>query len=90
MKEKIFALLEDADFSAKLETLSTAEEILAAFKEYGVDITAEELQALAGSIGELDLDALDNVAGGILALPISPSVGITRALAVLINKLKKK
>lgn len=65
MKEKILALLENADFMAEIEKLDSVEEVLAAFRAKGVEVTAEELQAMSAEEGELDLDALDNVAGGI-------------------------
>ena len=91
MKEKILALLENEAFRAELEKLGSAEEILAAFKAKGVEVTAEDLQALVGGFGELDLDELDNVSGGAVKfLPISPSASTNTVAKWLLKKLIKK
>ena len=39
MKEKILALLENADFMAEIEKLDSVEEVLAAFRAKGVEVT---------------------------------------------------
>ena len=89
MKEKILALLENADFQTELEKLGSEEEILAAFKAHGVDVTAEELKALDSADEELDLDALDNVAGGLQMITTKDIAKIKKMLKKLGEKLFK-
>ena len=60
------ALMKDEAFNAKLDACQTMEEISALLKANGVEMTADQLQDLMDkSEGELNVDALEDVAGGV-------------------------
>ena len=68
--KKVFS---DEEFVVKLAALSDPAEIQAALKEKGIDLSIEEINEIGESIktkigenpgGELSLDQLDEVAGG--------------------------
>ena len=69
LKEKVFELAsQDEDFATKLGEVATPEALMDALKEKGLDITAEDLQALLqpepqGKV-KLSEDELEAVAGG--------------------------
>jgi len=84
MNEKMKALLSSEEFAGKAKECKTAEELAMLFNENGVEITAEELKALAEKImasaeGELSDDALEDVSGGVwqILAPILVSAAFT-------------
>lgn len=59
------------ELKAKLEGVSTPEEIVKACQEEGIDITLEQLrEAMHAEPVELDEDMLENVSGGCGCIPI--------------------
>ena len=65
MEERLEKLLEDPSFQEAFSKTASAEEASALFAQHGIQITPEELTAaLAQLDGELDEDALNEVAGG--------------------------
>ena len=73
MEEKLEKLLEDPSFQEAFSKTASAEEASALFAQHGIQITPEELTAaLAQLDGELNEDALNEVAGGVLFFRISP------------------
>lgn len=69
MTEKIKSLLGNEEFIAKLENMQDDEQTLALFKEYGVEVTADDLKSMMVncSSDQLDENALDAVSGGGIA-----------------------
>lgn len=66
--EKVNAVFEDQEFSKKLATLESKEEVIAAFAEKGMDYEkdfASVVNEASFSEGELDEKALENVSGGL-------------------------
>lgn len=64
---KIEALSENKEFVEKVSEAKSVDEIIKAFAEEGVDVTEEDLKAVAqlgGENGEIDEAALDTVSGG--------------------------
>jgi predicted ribosomally synthesized peptide with nif11-like leader len=80
MMKKVEELSQNEEFKARIAQLESAEEIAAAFRTEGVEVTAEELQtALATQqSGELSEDSLDGVSGGL----IGTMVGLATVAAV--------
>lgn len=74
MEEKIDALLENKDFVSKLMSCKEAVSLKALFAENGIELTAEQCEAVIKSLsaavadGELDDAALEEVAGGKISL----------------------
>ena len=67
LKEKLNELLEDPQFVDALSTTKSAEDMARLLGEYGVNVTAEELESLVASVpatGELSEEDLEAVAGG--------------------------
>ena len=70
-------LSKDSEFLKKIENAKGADEIIALFKDKGIDVTKEDLEKIAAmpESGELSEADMENVAGGILLgpslLPIS-------------------
>ena len=69
--DKIEQLMDCEEFVQKLNMTNGVEEMQELFVQHGVDIPMEELgrmiaTASVGENGELNEDALDNVAGGLL------------------------
>ena len=68
---EIKTLMENKEFSEKIALTETTEEVIAVFAEYGVTVTAEDLDAAlaAAKVGgdEISENDLDNVAGGVVA-----------------------
>lgn len=64
--KKLAEVMQNEAANERLENANGIEEIAAILKEYGVEVTAEELQEIVvkSSAGELTEDALDMVAGG--------------------------
>jgi len=68
--EQIEMLMQDEEFIAKMAECKTIAELTALFTANGADVTEEQVLELAkqgaseAKGGELDLDDLDNVAGG--------------------------
>ena len=61
-------LMQNEEFNARMEACKTVEEAAEIMREYGLEVTAEQLKAAmaAQSNGELGEEALENVAGGII------------------------
>lgn len=69
MEERLEKLLEDPSFQEAFSKTASAEEASALFAQHGIQITPEELTtALAQVDGELNEDALNEVAGGALLI----------------------
>ena len=88
--QRINEVFSDEAFVQNLFLLETPEEAQAALREKGIEVSIEELNQLRDIIfsnidedGELSLDALDNVAGGILRV-ILPAV--QRAVETLLPR----
>ena len=72
MNEKFQKLIEDRAFAEKLLALESAREVQALLQENGVDLTLEDIEGIrklwnldgAENCGELDEEALEDVAGG--------------------------
>lgn len=67
--EKIEQLMDSEKFVQKLNMTNGVEEMQELFAQYGVEVPLEELNKMVvstsvGTDGELNEDALDNVAGG--------------------------
>lgn len=60
-------LMQNEEFTKKLESAQNLDEVLAMVKEQGVEITKEEVEAALKKLdeGELDENSLEDVAGGI-------------------------
>lgn len=60
-------LMQNEEFTKKLESAQNLDEVLAMVKEQGVEITKEEVEAARKKLdeGELDENSLEDVAGGI-------------------------
>lgn len=68
---RLAELLQDEAFGAACKNVESVEQLQALFAQNGVNLTHEEVVALCEQIGaqsdcELDADALDNVAGGVM------------------------
>ena len=87
--EKVNAVFEDQDFTEKLATLESEEDIVAAFAEKGLDYEKDFAAVLEESNppeGELDDETLEFVSGGgKLKLFVSAAVGGWKA-GVLIRR----
>ena len=84
----------DKAFMEKIENAESIAEIVALFKDKGIDVTEEQLEAAADYYGkreELSEDSLERVAGGIVD-PISISLGIVIGVAIgkAISKIKRR
>lgn len=70
-EEKIAELLNSENFISKLDSIHSYEELAEEFGNNGVDISADEVEALSKDLvvlsktGELDLEQLDSVSGGV-------------------------
>lgn len=64
--KKLAGVMNNAEAKARLEKTANFDEAVAILKEYGVEITAEELKscAMGETDGELSAESLDQVAGG--------------------------
>ena len=87
---KINELFSDEAFVEKLFNMETAEQAQAALKEKGVELSADELSkiretilAQANSEGELSLDALDDVAGGVVVKVLAARAVVNVARRIL-------
>ena len=90
---RLAELLQDEAFGAACKNVESVEQLQALFAQNGVSLTHEEVVALCEQIGaqsdcELDADALDNVAGGLLHhhMPIRPTHNMCK-LAVKLWKI---
>ncbi len=78
-EELLKDILSDADFVKSLAALENPEDVQAALKEKGVELTLEDIAAIQNILensneGELSEDDLENVAGG--SLTIMAAIGI--------------
>ncbi len=65
LNQNILDVIKDEKFAKKISELKTPEEVQAAFKEKGVNITLDEVDIIAAAIKQkLEDDAIDSVAGG--------------------------
>jgi predicted ribosomally synthesized peptide with nif11-like leader len=79
-------LMQNAEFTEKLEKAKDLDEVMTMIKEQGVEITKEELAAAMEQLneGELDENSLEDVAGG-----MSLGRAVITGVAVLVSWLKK-
>lgn len=102
-EELLKKVLEDADFTQSLLDMETEEEVQAALKEKGVEISTEDIDAIKRALenqgeGELSEDELENVAGGSLtvlaalgvASIITAACGGTVALGNKVNEWTRR
>lgn len=61
-------LMQNEEFNSRMEACETVEEAAEIMREYGLEVTTEQLQAALNieKEGELGEEALENVAGGII------------------------
>ena len=65
LNQNILDVVKDAEFAKRVRELKTPEEVQAAFKEKGVDITLQDVDVIAAAIKQkLEDDAIGSVAGG--------------------------
>ena len=65
LNQNILDVVKDAEFAKRVSELKTPEEVQAAFKEKGVDITLQDVDVIAAAIKQkLEDDAIGSVAGG--------------------------
>ncbi len=67
--QKLQEIFQDEEFNKTLFAMETSEEVQAALKERGLELTIDEIKAIAEAIkaaqeGELTEDNLEDVAGG--------------------------
>ena len=66
LNQNILDVVKDAEFAKRVSELKTPEEVQAAFKEKGVDITLQDVDVIAAAIKQkLEDDAIGSVAGGV-------------------------
>ena len=80
LSEKILEIAsQDGEFAEKLNAAETPEAVIALLAEKGIDVTAEDLQALAqpaeGAVKLAD-DELDEVAGGKVCYCVAGGGGV--------------
>jgi predicted ribosomally synthesized peptide with nif11-like leader len=88
MMKKVEELSQNEEFKARIAQLESAEEIVAAFRAEGVEVTAEDLQAAlaAQQSGELGEGSLDDVSGGLSPiLAVTPGYWIGRLFGRIIS-----
>jgi predicted ribosomally synthesized peptide with nif11-like leader len=102
MQKKIEALVNDAEFAAKLSQCETCDEIAALFGTEGIEVSGEELEkgmeriSVQNENGEIGEDDLEQVSGGFLVTGTSFLVGCicysiaTVGYAIHLAKNKKK
>ena len=69
LTERLNELVEDRQFAKALGAAESVEDMVRLLGEYGVNVTAEELEGLAASVpagGELSEEDLENVSGGLI------------------------
>lgn len=88
MEEKIQALMENAEFAAKMEQAESVAELVALFNAEGVEVTEDAVKQALEKIEneELDEAALENVSGGFVAIVVA---GIAIATWLYVQLLKK-
>lgn len=74
MEEKLRELAQNDEFLNRWKETKSAEEGAALFAEFGVEVSAEELDASFAPVpdGELEENALEDVAGGRIRFPWFP------------------
>lgn len=65
--DKLKEVMQDCNFAMSLLEMASGAQIVSALQGRGVDITYDELYSMArfSADGEMDLDMLDHVAGGV-------------------------
>lgn len=87
-EELLKEVLSDTDFAKSLAEMETPEEVQAALKEKGVDISLEDIAAIQNVLenqneGELSEDDLENVAGG--SLTVMAALGIASIIGAAVG-----
>ena len=79
-------LMQNAEFTEKLETAKDLDEVMAMINEQGVEITKEELAAAMEQLNESELDenSLESVAGG-----MSAARAVIKGVIFLVSWLRK-
>ena len=91
--EKLKELVSDADFTEQLLDLETPEEVQAAIKEKGVDISLDEINQIKDYIianadkEELDDEQLEQVAGG--SITVGTVIGAVIVGAAIVSATAK-
>lgn len=73
IKAEMEALFSDKDFAEKIMQAKNNEEIVKLFADNGIKVTEQDIEdakAMGENNGELDVAALENVAGGVIKGPI--------------------
>ncbi len=81
-KEQIDALMQDEVFVEKFKSAASPEEIIALYKEQGIEVTPENAKAsydYMHGTGELDESALEDVSGGSMRAVIGIATVATAA-----------
>ncbi len=77
-------LMQNEEFNSRMEACGTVEEAAEIMRQYGLEVTAEQLRAAlaAAKEGELDENNLEDVAGGVYRpfmptpiIPLGPLLG---------------
>jgi len=87
-QELLKKVLADSDFTKSLLNMENPEDVQAALKEKGVDITLEEINTIRKALeqqenGELSDDDLEDVAGG--SLTIAAALGIAAIIGASVG-----
>ena len=81
------------ELEEKIANAVNLEEVIQACKAEGIEITKEQLEAVyARQGGELDENALDNVAGGVI-IPITPPMPskiVVKLVKTVLDLIKNK
>lgn len=95
--EKIKELMNNAEFVAKITAMEEPEEVQNAFAEQGIEFTLEQINQIAemainNDAEELNEDALDAVAGGILAeiAIVASGIALFANTMAEVNKARKE
>ena len=85
-------LSKDPGFQKKIENAKDIDEVIALFREKGIDVTEEQLLKVAETVkdGELSESEMENVAGGFVD-PVSAALafGVGWAIGKAIRKVVK-
>ncbi len=92
MYEKSIELLKDKEFLEKILKMDSEEEVMAAFKERGAEITHEEFIGLRGSVNsisdsieKLDESEIEKISGGVFGIDIATVMSIVSGLCGVIG-----
>lgn len=88
-KEMLTQVMSNEAFAARAKECKTMEELHALFKEFGADVTIDEVAEICHQVAEqvqsgneLSEDQLENVAGGFAWIPVAVGVWAVGCVAV--------